>query len=221
MFNGMEYAMSRTVGKQHKVIDMIIKSITIYMMNNFFFKKIPTNMFFHYKSMFKNITLFSSERMFRRKNINIFFTNEFSTFPFRIFISSYCGMFFSFVPRYPIFTRYCKTLSRTILRTASFYYRWICSKFFSTNDTLCHQWNFCFSSFRYSVTFHRAIFRMPFANIARFSSKYFTTNYTFNFWRNFVMRYMSFFETSFVIHNNNIAYNLPLVKLKCYKESNK
>jgi hypothetical protein len=55
----------------YKILNPIIVLNTVKMMYDFIRGKITTNMFFHYQSMFKNITITFSKRMFRLINKSV------------------------------------------------------------------------------------------------------------------------------------------------------
>lgn len=54
----------RFICQQHKVFKSVIRSISVNVMNNFFFKKFSSNRLFHYKPMLSNIHI-NSVRVFR------------------------------------------------------------------------------------------------------------------------------------------------------------
>jgi len=163
--------MGRKRRKQHKIINAIVKRVTVDMMDNFCRFKIPTKMLFHYKAMFSNISRFSNKRVVGFKNKKITMNYFFTAIPIKVFI-----------PSYFTFASYSKTFLRTIFRTISFYSRWVCSKFISTNNTTYQQRNsFCLSYFRLPITFHRTVFSVSFADMVRQGRKYFTAYYTSSF----------------------------------------
>jgi len=70
-FGMMENYVISPVFKQHKIFDSIVIRDSIYMMNNFFRIKIPPEMFFHDKAVFKNISKTIDKRVFFNFSINI------------------------------------------------------------------------------------------------------------------------------------------------------
>ena len=81
----MKSTMITSISKNHKIFYSVVISDFVNMMHNFFRRKIPPQMFFGNKTMFKNITVII-KRMFRFINrsipLKIFI---FSIYPHRIF----------------------------------------------------------------------------------------------------------------------------------------
>lgn len=93
----MKNSMLFIIYKQFQIFNTIVRTITIDMVNNFSRFKITFNTFFHYQTMFSNITILISKWMFRHKNSNISimsFSN--STFPKRMFFSQMGSAYFLF-----------------------------------------------------------------------------------------------------------------------------
>ena len=67
----MIFTMFNIIRKQFQIINAIIGMDTIYMMDNFFRSQIASEVFFHYKAMFKNIISYTMKRMVRREYFNI------------------------------------------------------------------------------------------------------------------------------------------------------
>jgi hypothetical protein len=78
----MKSCMFGIIWKQHKVLNPIVSFYPIDMMDSFFRFKVSSNMFFHYKTMFKDISIERGMRMVKNicQNISIF-SSESSTFP--------------------------------------------------------------------------------------------------------------------------------------------
>jgi len=106
------------VFKKLQIINSIISSNFIDMVNNFFGGKIATKIFFHYKSMFVNISRFMAIRMLRHENMNISSTS----------FSSSEASFFS--------SNKIRTRSGTELCMSNFNFRSIGNKFFSAPKTV-------------------------------------------------------------------------------------
>ena len=68
----MEGKVITVIFKQHKIRKAVIRNITVYMVNFFGRQKKSTQMFFHYKTVFSNISSTSSKGMvgFTNKNIS-------------------------------------------------------------------------------------------------------------------------------------------------------
>ncbi len=78
----------------------------IDMMNYFVFREITPKMFFNYKSVFRNISLFIFKRMFGRFNFYISLTgNSFSTLPMIMFIARIISSQ-TFIPRSKTFLKF-------------------------------------------------------------------------------------------------------------------
>ena len=73
----------RTICYHFKIFNTIICSISVFMMNKFFFSKISTQVFFHYKTVFKYIVTNVFMGMIGLKNKTISIRNIFSPFPKR------------------------------------------------------------------------------------------------------------------------------------------
>ena len=124
LFNIMKGSMGRVVRKQYKITNAIIVSYVIDMMNNFRRLEVATNMLFHNKTVFKNVINPCRIRMIRRKDIDIFVTNKFSTFPIMILISffettriRFADSFSSFVPNR--FRSFINSTRHSILQSKS------------------------------------------------------------------------------------------------------
>lgn len=63
--------MDFVVGKQHKIFESIVAMNTVDVVDNFFWRKITSKMFLHYKPMFSNRTSFIGKRMFWFRNIDV------------------------------------------------------------------------------------------------------------------------------------------------------
>ena len=68
----MKLAMSRQIRKKHKIFNSIVGFFTVNMVDDFFGSKITTNMFLHYKSVFKDITLGIAKRVLPHFNSPVF-----------------------------------------------------------------------------------------------------------------------------------------------------
>src|SRR3990167_4002782 len=88
-FFSMMFCMFSNVGKQFQIFYSIITMNIINMMNNFFRSKITSDMFFHYKTMFKDITGFMCIRMVRifYKDVSSLL-GTFTTIPIMMIFSS-------------------------------------------------------------------------------------------------------------------------------------
>lgn len=88
--------------KQLEVFYSVVGMVPVYVVNNLSWFKMSPKIFFHYKSMFKNISSSICKRMFVRFNINISpFVNSFSTFPIdRFRPSSVKGSFIRGISRH-------------------------------------------------------------------------------------------------------------------------
>lgn len=102
----MKLKMFIIIRKQLKVFNAIIIRRIIDMMHNFFRFKIPLKVFFHYDSMFENISLRITKRMIGTMKINISHTMSNFFFPFvmlRTFFNSFCDcfwrLFFAFMSK--------------------------------------------------------------------------------------------------------------------------
>jgi hypothetical protein len=66
--NTMNFSVNTYTIQKFEVFNSVIKSITVFMMNDIFFCKISADKFFHYKTMFSNITSAIFIRMIWRFN---------------------------------------------------------------------------------------------------------------------------------------------------------
>ena len=92
-FRMMKFHMLRTILKQSKILNPIIKFCAINMMNMLTWFKIPSKMFFHDKTMFSNITMCCFMGMIFRKNFYISIIELFTTFPHIVIFSTYTRTF--------------------------------------------------------------------------------------------------------------------------------
>src|SRR3990167_5147588 len=110
----MEFLISmmlRLIFNQFKVFNPIIKFITIKMVNYFFGSKISTKFFFHYQSVFSNVSNTICKRMLRYKDHFITTMIDYPT-TFKI-ISSFSGWKSFYI-----------TLSTQTSFIASFFFSW-------------------------------------------------------------------------------------------------
>ncbi len=91
----MMFHMMTFINKKLKIFNSIITSNTIFMMNNFCRFKIPANMLFHYKTMFRNISRTIAKRMIGLQNGNIPRLFSSPIFIHRIFVSRNIWMILS------------------------------------------------------------------------------------------------------------------------------
>lgn len=127
----LKYSMRRMRAKSHEIFRSIVIFNFIDMMTSFFRIKQSTNLFFYYKTMFKNITIFSTKWMLRRKNINISHLMFFnSAFPINIFF---------FIMN--IFVRITQSFSMLFRKYSSF----------------CYHAHFLFRFFRMMLSPHRMV----------------------------------------------------------------
>src|SRR3990167_1892398 len=96
----MMFNMSRNIWEKNKITNSIIKNVFIDMMNYLRFFKMPSNMFLHHKSVFKNVSLFSTKWMVRFFNKNVSVDNNSATLPIRMFRTRNFNIFSSFIPRF-------------------------------------------------------------------------------------------------------------------------
>lgn len=118
----MKGNVSFRIRKEHKILKAVIISDSIDMMDNFEFFKVATDMFFHYKTMFRNVIIFSSKRMRRAINKNVSVAILYLTSPPTfMFVSLFprarvwlAKSFSSFIPRSLSYLRNTKTFLRAI-----------------------------------------------------------------------------------------------------------
>ena len=85
----MKLSMSALIRKQHKIFKAIVIPYSVYMVNGFFGAKVSSNMLFHYKTMFSNVTHVVTKRVIRTKDIHIpKSSNVFPILPMRIIFTS-------------------------------------------------------------------------------------------------------------------------------------
>jgi len=119
--------MTRIISKKFKIFNSIIIFNTVNMVDNFFFFKITTNMFFHDNSMLPNISARITKRMrrFFNKNVSIFIFCP-SAFPL--------GMFFKF-SRFPHFLL---CFFRKFMTLLKFSFRRAMKSFFESTQFVSH-----------------------------------------------------------------------------------
>ena len=83
--------MLRIAGKKLKVLYPIVGFIPIYVVNNFFRKQVPANVFFHHKSVFKHVRgMLSSMRVVWAINRAVaVFIKEHATFPVVVILGGF------------------------------------------------------------------------------------------------------------------------------------
>lgn len=113
----MLFHMLRLITHQLQIFWSIVATIFVFMMYNFFGGQIPSQYFFHYKTMFKYITITVPRRMSFYKDVDIFF----------VFIPTALKMIRAVTAHSNRSTR-----SRAIF---SFRARWFDTKFFLTHGT--------------------------------------------------------------------------------------
>src|ERR1035437_7715753 len=79
--------MFKRIITQFKILNSIIKSILIYVVDDFSRFKIATKMFLHYQSMLINITISFLKRMVMGSDNPIAFHNSYATLPPKTFFS--------------------------------------------------------------------------------------------------------------------------------------
>ena len=84
----MIITMSNRIFKQCKIFNSIIKFIPIYMVDYFCSFKSSPKVFFHDKSMFKNVSAFSFFSIFGKSYTKVVSIFSFSTFPFMTLFSN-------------------------------------------------------------------------------------------------------------------------------------
>jgi len=82
-----------------KIFYSVVRMYFVDVVNDLIFREVASKVFFNYKSVFRNISLFISKRVFGRFNINISLTRgSLSTLPIIVFFSRIISIF-SLVPR--------------------------------------------------------------------------------------------------------------------------
>jgi hypothetical protein len=131
-----------------KVLQTIIILNTIYMVNYFIWIKIPSQVLFHNKTVFKDITLFIRKRMSSILNINISSAMQsYSTLPLRIFRT----LLVSFGENCKVTgsTPFSNSPMKSLITSFTKFYR----RFQSTRNTLSSSFNrFLFSAV--TIIFH-------------------------------------------------------------------
>lgn len=173
----MKLKMFSQINKQFKIFRMVIRRITVNMMNHFFRFKKSSYMLFHNQPMFKNITTTISKWMIGliNKNISILsFINP--PLPIRIIFTLNIFRMFSFNPRNMTFF---KTGCIALFRFTHF--------------------SFCFfrmfiSYFSNTRTFWRTIFTSTFLYMTRFSIKNSITYFAKSFWHSITSKIKAAFR---------------------------
>lgn len=149
------FHMLRMISIKFKIFNPIIRPNSVNMMDHFFFSKIPSNMFFHYKTMFRNVSRLWTIRVIRHKNNFIASGVNIKTF----FISR---RFLSYIIDASIFTiTFLRTESSFIFNRLIDKERLIAYLASFLNVTAAPIWRFLprmESAFVYSITFFRAYF---------------------------------------------------------------
>lgn len=138
----MHFLMFRT-SNYLKILNSVVRSISIYMVNYFFIRKESTNLFFHYKTMFSNVIMVGVRMMWLiKKNILTFMRN--TTFPivskFSTSISTFCRtvLSFSYFIAFEFFTTsltQLNTFTRKIIAFSATHSRLIRGWFFKLFST--------------------------------------------------------------------------------------